>query len=486
MASAPHQAVMLQYLKMALQSGHGAAAAGLPLFEAAGINSIGSLTSFRPSFRNQSYDATELQELESALRGATPAVACPAWPSVVDTTAILKKILIAAHELSAAQEAAVVAALATQPTGSVTSTAAIALGVAQYKTAEQVHHASYLASERVQYELVGKAYKALQDGRPVSVVLEDIVLELASRSTKSDAVYTIAGKDFVPKDVSDKAITIVSFEDLYQQMERRAHMLSVAACFSHSDLMTKTGAPAPDPELIRKESTTRYVTTDASGNMTAKTMDLFGSPRILETQISKMKELRSQQPHLTVAQLRRSTSASTSGSSATWCSKGTPSTPPHSSAWRRARSCTPPPACPSPTSRASRRAAPARAAARSARPTARPTRPQPPTRRRSSRRSARSPTSRAARRAAARAKAAAPTAEDAAPRTLPPARPPQVRRAWSAPRTSARNSISGRQGAREEMHASTTISAASAAEITLTSRAITERCTRRARSGQQA
>jgi hypothetical protein len=50
MASAPHQAVMLQYLKMALQSGHGAAAAGLPLFEAAGINSIGSLTSFRPSF----------------------------------------------------------------------------------------------------------------------------------------------------------------------------------------------------------------------------------------------------------------------------------------------------------------------------------------------------------------------------------------------------------------------------------------------------
>ena len=57
-----------------------------------------------------------------------------------------------------------------------TSTAAIALGVAQYKIAEQVHHESYLASERVQYELVGKAYKALQDGRPVSVVLEDIVL----------------------------------------------------------------------------------------------------------------------------------------------------------------------------------------------------------------------------------------------------------------------------------------------------------------------
>jgi hypothetical protein len=186
----------------------------------------------------------------------------------------------------------------------VTSTAAIALGVAQYKTAEQVHHASYLASERVQYELVGKAYKALQDGRPVSVVLEDIVLELASRSTKSDAVYTIAGKDFVARDASDKAITIVSFEDLYQQMERRAHMLSVAACFSHSDLMTKTGAPAPDPELIRKESTTRYVTTDAAGNMTARTMDLFGSQRILETQVTKMKELRSQQPHLTVAQLR--------------------------------------------------------------------------------------------------------------------------------------------------------------------------------------
>ena len=304
MASAPHQAVMLQYLKMALQSGHGAAAAGLPLFEAAGINSIGSLTSFRPSFRNQSYIVSELAELESALRGATPATVCPAWPSAADTTAILKKILIAAHELSAAQEAAVVAALATQPTGAVTSTAAIALGVAQYKIAEQVHHESYLASERVQYELVGKAYKALQDGRPVSVVLEDIVLELASRSTKSDAVYTIAGKDFVAKDASDKAITIVSFEDLYQQMERRAHMLSVASCFSHADLMTKTGAPAPDPELIRKESTTRYVTTDASGNMTAKTMDLFGSPRILETQISKMKELRSQQPHLTVAQLR--------------------------------------------------------------------------------------------------------------------------------------------------------------------------------------
>jgi hypothetical protein len=268
MASAPHQAVMLQYLKMALQCGHGAAVAGLPLFEAAGINSIGSLTSFRPSFRNQSYVASELQELESTLRGATPAIACPAWPSVGDTTAILKKILIAAHELSAAQEAAVVAALATQPAGFVTSTAAITLGVAQYKNAERVHHASYLASERVQYELVGKAFKAFQDGRPVSIVLEDIVLELASRSTKSDAVYTIAGKDFVQKDASDKAITIVSFEDLCQQMERRAHMLSVAACFSHSDLMTTMGAPAPDPE------------------------------------ITKMKELRNQQPHLTVAQLR--------------------------------------------------------------------------------------------------------------------------------------------------------------------------------------
>ena len=73
MASAPHQAVMLQYLKMALQSGHGAAAAGLPLFEAAGINSIGSLTSFRPSFRNQSYDVTELKELESALRARSDA-----------------------------------------------------------------------------------------------------------------------------------------------------------------------------------------------------------------------------------------------------------------------------------------------------------------------------------------------------------------------------------------------------------------------------
>jgi hypothetical protein len=261
----------------AVKSGEKAVA----VFKAAGISSIGALLQWRPSFSTSTLDRADVVALDEALTKAQtedepgkPARA--RWPSS-DQTEVLSAIIARAQSLQDLERLAVQAAVAAPeqaaaPVASATAHAAASgtvapasaaaaaakVGEKQYKLATEVFNKEYLASTRVKYEVVGKLHNAYNEITPMAYALGDFSMQLQLRSGKADTIE-FAGRVWANEDGADKKLQVQTWEQMEQQMKRRAEAKAVAGCFDVDAAAKARGEKPPAGEQVRPGSNLRFV-----------------------------------------------------------------------------------------------------------------------------------------------------------------------------------------------------------------------------------
>ena len=283
-------------------------------FERISVTSIGALLAAYPSFTREVPDAIEVEGLAKQLQKITDSkkdkVAFVASPAGL---AILRTMLATARSLQGPEAAAVGATLAPAPAATVaaytpasipaTATEAEKHAKASqlFTTAEEVHmDQKWPAHTRVQYSTIAKLHSAAQDRSPVSIPLNEYVLQLQVSSAAKE-VYSHMGKEYYLQDGASK-VTINSDLILYEQMERRAQANVIAGAFDVEAKALKAKEPSPLAEgLARKESKVQYIvdTKTASGATTPKvhSMACFATPQGQEVEVRAMRTFRKRYPH---------------------------------------------------------------------------------------------------------------------------------------------------------------------------------------------
>ena len=290
-------------------------------FTELGIVNLTVLCTHKPSFAPGGAAATaDLDDLFAALRNTA---ATPAFP---DARTSIDTIILSAQGLQEHAIKAIAAALAAGPAATAGATSVVATpaadtatmtaaqktesykktGKRMYEVYQTTHNNSNVVpvSERVSYEVIGKLHEAITTCDPIIIPLAEFVLQLRTGSSK-DETYIHMGKEYISKAEAASKEKIESKEDLYKQMERRAHAFSVAGCVSAEYWATERGDIAFDKVThAYQQSKTQVASQDASGVWSVSNIDCFASPQGEDLQLKRMKELAGKNPHAEVRILK--------------------------------------------------------------------------------------------------------------------------------------------------------------------------------------
>ena len=294
------------------------------LFAKAGIASLNSLVAVHASFGHGKIDARGLAALHSKL-AAVGKVGAVEWtksfPTSAASEADLRKIVQAAQALWQKETAAVAAialpsaAPSTGPgAGGTAATGTSAASgddkaalrteaAALFTKAEEVHGLVFEATDRVKYELVGKAARGKREGAPLVMPLAEHALNLATATSKEET-YVAFGQSWVSKDGHDKVIKIGSDADLYRQMARREQLEVVSGAFDVLDAAARRGVAPPSGANVMATSTVRYVVENPTTKvLTARQMVCDATPAGQRVQTERMMQFREQHPHVPIAKV---------------------------------------------------------------------------------------------------------------------------------------------------------------------------------------